>query len=87
VPKRRKKNKGATPKKRGQREPKSLGVLTINAGRGRAVGDTRAKNRSHKAFRKSSKSSSETPVPRPSYLPTGPIKIKGKLVKDLEGDE
>jgi hypothetical protein len=53
----------------------------------RAVGDTRAKNRSHNAFKKPSKGSSETPVPRPSYLPTGPIKIKSKLIKDIDGDE
>ena len=80
--KKKKKNSGATPKKRGQREPKSLGVLSVKRGRGRAVGDTRAKNRSHNAFKKLAKASSDAANPRPSYLPTEPIKIKSKLMKD-----
>ena len=78
--KRKKTNKANAPKKRRQREPKDVGVLTVKRGRGRGVGDTRAVNRSHTVFKKSRKAG--TAVPRPSYLSTEPIQIKSKLIKD-----
>jgi hypothetical protein len=76
----RRKKKAGLPKKRGRREPKSLGVLTVKRGRGRRVGDSRASSRSHNVFKTPKATGSAEK--RPSLLPDGPIKIKSKLIAD-----
>lgn len=76
-----KKSKPGMPKKRGLREPKKLGLVTVTSGRGRSVGDSQSGHRSHRAFKKSAKAALPAD-PRPSYLPTEPIRIQSKLMDD-----
>jgi hypothetical protein len=69
--------KAGTPKKRGIREPQSVGVIALKSGGRKRVGHTTSVHRSHRAFKKKPKKPAPNPERRPTFLPTGPIEIPG----------